>query len=622
MVEGLIGVVMPVLNLCFAAVVLPVTLLLATDTVRLAACGVVVALLVGVAVYRVLYRRSMRSLGAWAPFLPLGVGVLAGVTAAWFLREQGVVSAALYFLALVGLLVIVWLLASQLSERRSDASPADGKLAQFFFSLPKVTGLGGILLGASLSWIGWQTYRETAAVGARIAQAIAYAADGVFYALQVTWNLLLLCGIALTIGYLAIAWRAPRDARGAAVKRALWTGHMAFFIPTTLFLIVTIIIWKALVHLVLKSIPAETTYRPWLHEALPGWLTMVVQDLPTRLRLSGPVFLAEYAEALLADASGAFFNVLFVMIAVAVVLLVVGLVPSIVAETSPPKAATPAGSRRLGLWLDDAFAGAKLAGWFVLLALVVVLPLGTRPQVIDAIRVQGWDLLLGDSVATWIGGMIAGSVAVLALFRRNIFGGLQKGLDIALDVDNWLRERPPPRNPRGLILLRFLALLREVQSQGYDRIVIVSHSQGTVVCADLLRYLKAGHWARHGLATLQALPIRLLTFGSPLRQLYGRRFPHLYGWAERPEPKALDVVVWVNGYRSGDYVGRYLWLADDSDDRFKPLDLDAALAGIDGVPTPADRRAEFCLGEGAHTHYFDESATPVGRLIDAFVLAR
>jgi hypothetical protein len=615
MVEGLIGVVMPVLNLCFAAVVLPVMLLLASGTVRFAACWVAIAVLVGAGVYRALYAASGRLLGAWAPLLPPGVGALAGGAAALFLRKSEAVASGLYGIAVVGLFVIVWLLSSMLGERRRS----DARVARLFNSLPKATALAGIALGAALSWIGWRTNQDTFDVDARIAQAIAFAADGVFYVLQVSWTLLLASGLLLTIGYLVIAVRAPRDLRGAAVKRALWTGHMGFFIPTTLFLIVTIIIWKALVHLVLRSIPPYTDYTPWLHKVLPGWLTALVGDLPTRLRLPATVPLSDYTQALLTDAAGAFFNLLFVMIAAAVVLLVVGLLPSIFAETSPPARPSAVGSRRLGFWLDDAFAGAKLAGWLVLLALVVVLPLGARPQVIDYVTGQGWTFLLGDSVATWIGGTIAGSIAALALFRRNVFGGLQKGLDIALDVDNWLRERPPSRNPRGLILLRFLALLREVQAGGYERIVIVSHSQGTVVCADLLRYLHTGNWGQHGLETLRDVPIRLLTFGSPLRQLYSRRFPHLYGWAVVPDAAALHVAIWVNGYRSGDYVGRYLWHADDADGRYAPTDLDAALAG---AAAHADRRSEFCLGEGAHTHYFDESATPVGRLIDEFVIAR
>lgn len=630
-VEGLIGVVMPVMNLCFAAVVLPVMLLLASDTVRLVACALVVAALAGTGVYLALFKRSARPLKAWAPLLPLAAAALAAGVVGWLLCDNGRASITLYVLALVGLLLVVWLLSSMLGERRSES-----RVARVFNSLPKATALVGIALGAWLSWKGWRTYRDTSDVDAHIAQAIAFAADGVFYVLEVSWMLLILSGLLLTIGYLAVAAGVRGKTGGSAVRRALWTGQMGFFIPTTLFLIVTIIIWKALLQLVARSIPPDTPYSPWLQEVLPGWLVSFVPDLPTRLHLPESIRLVDYARELSTEASGAFFNVLFLMIAAAVVVLVLGLLPSIIAETSPPKKPTADRSRRLGIWLDDGFAGAKLAGWLVLLALVIVLPLGARPQVIAMVHDWGWAFLTGDSVANWIGGLIAGSVAVLAAFRRNIFGGVQKALDIALDVDNWLRERPPHRNPRGLILLRFIALLKEVQDRRYDRIVIVSHSQGTVVSADLLRYLNAeedgANWTRHELTALNDVPIRLLTFGAPLRQLYGRRFPHLYDWAyhldepepepRRPDPKKLGVRVWVNGYRSGDYVGRYLWQLDDSADRYTPTDIDAALAKLKQAPSPGKLRGEFCLGEGAHTHYFDETATPVGRLIDALILAR
>ena len=64
--------------------------------------------------------------------------------------------------------------------------------------------------------------------------------------------------------------------------------------------------------------------------------------------------------------------------------------------------------------------------------------------------------------------------------------------------------------------------------------VIVSHSQGTVITADLLRYLAyrgrrddasraavLGRW-------LEEIEVHLFTAGSPLRQLYAARFPDLY----------------------------------------------------------------------------------------------
>jgi hypothetical protein len=107
--------------------------------------------------------------------------------------------------------------------------------------------------------------------------------------------------------------------------------------------------------------------------------------------------------------------------------------------------------------------------------------------------------------------------------------------------------------------------------------------------------------------------------GCPLRDLYGLRFPRLYGWTrdsgdptmkalpadlERdpqrvPAPLGLYAVKrWVNAYRSGDYIGRFLWRTDQCDYRWDPRETSA-----DGAV-----RKEFCIGAGAHTHYWDHTA--------------
>jgi pimeloyl-ACP methyl ester carboxylesterase len=70
-------------------------------------------------------------------------------------------------------------------------------------------------------------------------------------------------------------------------------------------------------------------------------------------------------------------------------------------------------------------------------------------------------------------------------------------------------------------------LLAYLRDAGYARIVIVAHSQGTVISADLLRYLHAQGRLR---GIVGALPVALVTVGSPLRDLYAERFPLLYRW--------------------------------------------------------------------------------------------
>jgi len=85
--------------------------------------------------------------------------------------------------------------------------------------------------------------------------------------------------------------------------------------------------------------------------------------------------------------------------------------------------------------------------------------------------------------------------------------------------------------------------------------------------------------------------------GSPLRQLYERCFPALYDWVGR-EPLAdrleeLQLASWTNLFRSGDYIGRAL-----------------------GFAPSAEGMREGCIGIGAHTHYWDETAPAVGETLD------
>jgi hypothetical protein len=193
-----------------------------------------------------------------------------------------------------------------------------------------------------------------------------------------------------------------------------------------------------------------------------------------------------------------------------------------------------------------------------------------------------------------------------------------------------------------------------VTGRPYDGIVIIAHSQGTVVTADLLRFVRAeGEAARMAnrdydpqLARLATgeLPVSLFTMGCPLRQLYGWRFPRLYGWARhddddsmdqwqagdldvphrkmvpQPDPGRLGVRGWVNAYRSGDYVGRFLWRTDRcgyvwrSDIGGSPLDAPKQHNSTDGK-----YRLEFCIGAGAHTHYWDRTGEPIARELDRLI---
>jgi hypothetical protein len=154
------------------------------------------------------------------------------------------------------------------------------------------------------------------------------------------------------------------------------------------------------------------------------------------------------------------------------------------------------------------------------------------------------------------------------------------------------------------------------------RIVIVAHSQGTVISADLLRYLQSQGRLQ---SLVGGLPVALVTVGSPLRDLYGERFPLLYRWVgsrdaafadAAPAAAALGASEWVNACRSGDYVGRFIWTPDGDAARF-------AVATVEPDGSVQARRAgdrtEFCLGAGGHTHYFSNDAVALAIEIDRLV---
>jgi hypothetical protein len=82
-----------------------------------------------------------------------------------------------------------------------------------------------------------------------------------------------------------------------------------------------------------------------------------------------------------------------------------------------------------------------------------------------------------------------------------------------------------------------------------------------------------------------------------------------------PGAADLGATEWVNACRSGDYVGRFIW-TPASDTRFSIAALNA-----DGKVDArrAGDRTEFCVGAGAHTHYFSNDAVALAVEIDRLI---
>jgi hypothetical protein len=336
--------------------------------------------------------------------------------------------------------------------------------------------------------------------------------------------------------------------------------------------------------------------------------------------------------------------------------------PSAIQEGTHPLSATNAASRRLGSWLSGAFSAFPAVIYFFWLA-----ALGVPAIYIVAATISYWlnpppdsrmlhlyvwqfqNLLVNLTLKS--GPVIAAVVVFMATAGKAIFKSASTILDTILDVDNYLRTSPANKTPRARIVERYASLLHYLHKQGYDRIVIVAHSLGSLISADLLRFLKHNRipsltsYAFAG-AGPGSTPIRLFTMGNPLRQLLNRFFPDLYQYIRlvpddsgespqplvppgripqnaRPEPADLGIEVWLNHYRSGDYVGRSLWL-DQWMDRTGSGDQKGEFPAEPTADQFADqanhpKRVEACIGLGAHTHYWDRSAPDIGMVVDELI---
>lgn len=477
------------------------------------------------------------------------------------------------------------------------------------------TGLIGLIVVSSvLLWGLWQSAGTPGqSAKSEVVHAALFTAEVVFVLICCSWFVYGIGCIGARIAGRWAVWVAGRDRKEEAC-RADWTVHLTLVLPAIVSALVNVALWTAIYLMFnrLKVIPADV-YAP---QVLDPWLK------------TGPV--ASIWIQLLELSVGPYFLIGFSFAALFVLLALLSLIPVIISEISVPRRRQSLEPAWLGRCLDRWFHVARFSGeslWIVIL----FVPLILASMCFDT---KLKDFGQGFRTASSEFLMLLGSVFVTLVigsqlkFNQKAPTGLRTLVDIALDVANWFRLHPVDRNPKARIVARFVSLLRHLchwrgPSDGlpYNAIVIIAHSQGTVIAADVLRFLQVERDPTLGRLYRKDLPIYLFTMGSPLRQLYSLRFPHQYGWAglpdqqqhawpgSVPDPQELAVRHWRNAYRSGDYVGRYLWFNDQDQHRFGP------------TPDPRPDRSEVCIGPGAHNHYWDESASEIAFHLDLLIQA-
>jgi hypothetical protein len=609
--EGLLVLAMPILNLCLlglGATMLPKHLdkLVSGGSTKYPAefyyelAANLLAAMVALAVTGWLLYRKREQWSEKRPW-PFSILALAGGSALiWFLFDRIFGG----WNPLVRLSGLVWVLAAAaiLAMMRAYRKRKPGALA--------VTAVALLFVSAVL--FGHPQFRPRADVH-DLLDAIMFAGEATFVALCLCWLTFCLSYWGLCVaGFFAV--RSVKDEDEEARKearRVRWTVHLTLVLPAVVMGLANVVLWRSLLSVLERFIPDDGKY--YYPELLGRWLN--------------GNSLVKFAEKMLELTAGPYFTYAYVFLAIVTAIFLWALLPVLLTELRVPP---PKETEWLGLCLDRAYKVALAPG--VAMACVIAFTpflyvLTYLDPHYDWVR-PAW---MRDNPGIIL--TVAGSCLVLIVLGSKLpFKApgkvLRNTIDIALDITNWLRLNPKQTNPKARISARFVSLLRHLHNwrdpddgSAYAGIVIIAHSQGTVIAAEVLRFIaeEASAGARDPLLKGfgKDIPIYLFTMGSPLRQLYGLRFPHHYGWARQtgqangarmPDPGALLVAKWVNVYRSADYVGRHLWRNDTGADRWKSekFDVDA-------------QRREWCLGAGAHNHYWDETAKGVAEELDALI---
>ncbi len=679
----LLTVVVPILNLCIFGATLTMLVARAPRTTRSAVVALFIVLFVLFVrtVWRLRGKRTTPGRGPSAMLLVLAA--VAGGVMYWGLTRPANDPLSLR------LIVTLWILVQTAALIR---------LGQIFDDRIRTAFRVGVVLSvwtaALLLKVAW-----TSSDVIQVAHGAIWTIEALFWILTTAWVLLTLSGIVSAAGAWVIVRHRSRDlteerqkAEALRAGRALWTGASTLAVSTASLSALTLFVWSALYAVLALSLPApspelatstsatvrETSQEPTVRRLVTqdtsyGYRPLIKhQLLAINSKICFDTATAGAGTRVLSCDLFSFKSILRTLLSVSAMagLLVNGIalclaaaiglwlaLPSALHEVSPrpDPSKKPGRSEALGEWLSQGFEQLRrvvrgayvviFGGTAVVIALAFSLFLFHERTPGPVISFFEFLQPRSDAFLFGIGSLVAAStVGLVALLTRieSLSKVVRPGLDVALDVDNYLKSRPENRTPRARMMERYVALLRYVtrwrrDGAGYDAIVVIAHSQGSVLTSELLRYQAQRKFSDLSLEEGYPLPdelgkprptklnVDLLTMGSPLRQLYASSFPDLFAWTylTRPEGETepgrgfcntLGVRRWWNVFRSGDYVGRALWQYGGKRSAYEP-----------GKWVPQGEKEscrEKCLGPGAHTHYWNEHGSlpgDVGDVLDDMI---
>ncbi|MGB8538695.1 MAG: hypothetical protein WCD57_19890 [Acidobacteriaceae bacterium] len=607
---------------------------------------------------------------AFRVFLLLLTGVVVPLILTFLLRwltprpeMQRDISSALLFWLIPGFGLFYWIL-----NQYEDARKGVFATGMAFFAIGLVTFL--IFL--------WQADLSVSPDTPLVVLASLWTGQVILGVIRFFWGLMAGCAIAASL-LGSVAWRQmkksrPKGDQWGRARAAVRTSRLALALPLVSFLLVTLMIWAAFLSATRQLMPEN---EPIFSQAVVGEAITPSWYAPLqRVRLLPPKDLTvpkdgfvqkgkkkegappnDYALRVFAWTMGYHLPLTLLFVALTSFLLVWWVLPSVLSENTVPRGkpraprdASDAVSLRMGTWMSrglDATTVVTLLLW----SAVFLLP------ILYTLTASQWPLL-DDVFGPLTFSIVTNTVVGFTLLAAIAKGG-QTVLATLLDVDTYLRSTPVYATPRATIFERYISTLRYLRSyqdennHGYDSIVIVAHSLGALISGDLLYYLQSERgkeeWhqpdpAKPSASKFTSIPITLLTMGNPTRQLLNRFFPYLYDWVRPgpdngkcplpdpmpfpddpqtlviedtapPDPASLGLICWINAYRSGDYVGRSLWL----DEWYHRPAYSRGSKTPHVISSRDGKRHELCIGAGAHVHYMDDTAPDIASLLDSLL---
>lgn len=165
------------------------------------------------------------------------------------------------------------------------------------------------------------------------------------------------------------------------------------------------------------------------------------------------------------------------------------------------------------------------------------------------------DLLVQiDSGYQWTLSLAGFAIVLYLTFWRKVSAGFGILKDI---IGYFAYAKGPDGQPdffnKAKIDARFQTVLKVMlERENPDELIIVSHSQGTVIAIDNLGSKEVTDKIHKGLS------VSLITMGSPISHIYQHYFPNAFNLREKAQNLKDKNISWLNIYRRDDFVGRMI----------------------------------------------------------------